>query len=220
MAYILNIDTALESASLCISNDDETISFYENEKQRDHAAWVQPTIKKMMEEKGIRLKDLGAIAVSKGPGSYTGLRIGLSSAKGLAYALNIPLIAISTLDMMAASACDINTDFICPLIDARRMEVYTAVYDKSSARIVEPQAIVLNESSFSDILNSHSVTFFGSGNTKFREITKSQNAFFDNIKSDARNLIKISNKRFLIKDFNTLAYTEPVYIKEFYTPSR
>jgi tRNA threonylcarbamoyladenosine biosynthesis protein TsaB len=220
MPYILNIDTALASASICISNDNESISFYENEKQRDHAAWLQPTIKKMLEETGIRLQDLGAIAVSNGPGSYTGLRIGLSSAKGLSYALNLPLIAISTLDMMAASASATNTDFTCPMIDARRMEVYTALYDKQSARIMEPQAMVLDASSFADILNSHTVTFFGSGNTKFRELTKSQNAAFDNIKSDARSLIKISNNRFQIKDFNTLAYTEPVYIKEFYTTSR
>src|SRR5258708_17366566 len=114
MSYILNIDTAVNNASVCLSKNNELVNIAINENLKDHAAWIQPTIKKLIESAGIRLKEIDAVAVSNGPGSYTGLRIGLSTAKGLCYALNIPLIAIGTLDMMAAAAENKNTDLICP----------------------------------------------------------------------------------------------------------
>jgi len=220
MAYILNIDTALETASICLSNGGELIRFSENEKQRDHAAWLQPGIHQLLTGAGIQLKDLQAVAVSNGPGSYTGLRIGLSSAKGLCYALNIPLIAINTLDMMAAAAIQEKADLFCPMIDARRMEVFTAVYDKESVRVVEPQALILNEGSFIDILETNTVLFFGNGSIKYKMLANSKNAIFKDIKTDAKSLINISYNRFRIKNFDSVAYTQPLYIKEFHNSVR
>lgn len=220
MAYILNIDTALETASICLSKDGELIHFFENEKQRDHAAWLQPGIHKLLTEANIQLSELQAVAVSNGPGSYTGLRIGLSSAKGLCYALNIPLIAISTLDMMAAAAIKEEADLFCPMIDARRMEVYTAMYNKESARVVEPQALILNEESFIDILETNTILFFGNGSMKYKSLAARKNAMFKDIKTDAKSLINISYNRFRIKNFDSLAYTQPLYIKEFHSSVR
>lgn len=220
MAYILNIDTAVETASICLSNEGELIGFSENEKQKEHAAWLQPGIHKLLTGAGIQLTDLQAIAVSNGPGSYTGLRIGLSSAKGLCYALNIPLIAINTLDMMAAAVIQTEADLLCPMIDARRMEVYTAVYNKKSARVVEPQALILDEKSFLDILETNTILFFGNGSIKYKMFAKGKNAIFKDIKTDAKSLINISYNRFRVKNFDSVAYTQPLYIKEFHSSVR
>jgi len=220
MAYILNIDTALETASICLSNEGELIGFSENEKQRYQAAWLQHGVHKLLAVAGIQPKDLQAIAVSNGPGSYTGLRIGLSSAKGLCYALNIPLIAINTLDMMAAAAIQNEADLFCPMIDARRMEVYTAVYDNKSARVVEPHALILNEESFIDMSETSTILFFGNGSVKYKTIAKRKNAIFKDVVINAKNLINISYNRFRIKNFDNIAYTQPFYIKEFHSSVR
>lgn len=220
MAYILNIDTALETASICLSNEGELIGFSENEKQRYQAAWLQHGVHKLLAVAGIQPKDLQAIAVSNGPGSYTGLRIGLSSAKGLCYALNIPLIAINTLDMMAAAAIQNEADLFCPMIDARRMEVYTAVYDNKSARVVEPHALILNEESFIDMSETSTILFFGNGSAKYKTIAKRKNAIFKDVVINAKNLINISYNRFRIKNFDNIAYTQPFYIKEFHSSVR
>jgi tRNA threonylcarbamoyladenosine biosynthesis protein TsaB len=220
MAYILNIDTALETASICLSNEGELIRFSENDKQREHAGWLQPGIHKLLTGAGISVEDLQAIAVSNGPGSYTGLRIGLSSAKGLCYALNIPLIAINTLDMMAAAAIQEQAHLFCPMIDARRMEVYTAVYNRESARVVEPQAMILNEESFMGMLESNTILFFGNGSIKYKMLATGRNAIFKDIKTDAKSLINISYNRFRVKNFDSVAYTQPLYIKEFHSSVR
>ncbi len=216
MAYILNIDTAINNASVCLSEDDQLINISINENQKDHAAWLQPAIKNLAASAGIELKDLDAIAVSIGPGSYTGLRIGLSTAKGLCYALNIPLIAIGTLDMMAIAAENKDADLLCPMIDARRMEVFTAVYKKNMEKIISPCAMILDENSFSGLLINNTVLFFGNGSDKLKRLINHHNAFFDDIQLNSSLLIKISNKRFQISDFDSLAYTEPLYIKNFH----
>jgi tRNA threonylcarbamoyladenosine biosynthesis protein TsaB len=220
MSYILNIDTSVNNASICLSQDDTLINIKVNENQKDHAAWLQPAIKELLASAGIDLKELNAIAVSIGPGSYTGLRIGLSTAKGLCYALNIPLIAIGTLDMMAeaGSKKKNNTELLCPMIDARRMEIFTAVYKKNMETVVEPCAMIVDENSFSDLLKNNSILFFGNGSDKLKKIIGNKNAIFEKIEINASELIKISNKRFLIEDFNSVAYIEPVYIKQFHTP--
>jgi tRNA threonylcarbamoyladenosine biosynthesis protein TsaB len=220
MAYILNIDTAITNASVCLSKNDELISIKINESLKDHSSWLQPAIKDMVNDAGIHLKDLNAVAVSIGPGSYTGLRIGLSTAKGLCYALNIPLIAIGTLDMMAEAGSKKNrkADFLCPMIDARRMEIFTAVYEKSQEILIEPCAMIVDKDSFDDLLRNNTILFYGNGSDKFKRLINNENAIFDNIEINASELIKISNKRFHIEDFNSVAYTEPAYIKQFYTP--
>ena len=121
MAILLHIDTALETASVCLSDNEKVIGLAINEKQKDHAAWLHPAILDLVQAAGLTVSDIEAIGISIGPGSYTGLRIGLSAAKGLCYALNIPLITVDTLYMMAHAIEENNADFICPLIDARRM---------------------------------------------------------------------------------------------------
>lgn len=217
MSYILNIDTAIDSASICISKDDQLINVAVNKNQKDHAAWIQPAIKHLVASSGLSLREINAVAVSIGPGSYTGLRIGLSTAKGLCYALNIPLIAIGTLDMMAAAATQKNCDLICPMIDARRMEVFAAVYKKNLEKVISPAAILLDSNLFEDLLEKNTIIFFGNGSNKFRSVTNNPNALFDNIEINSSLLIKLSNNRLRISDFNNLAYTEPMYIKNFYT---
>src|SRR5687767_1657626 len=129
MALILNIDTAMELASICLSDEKEVLSFSENRDQKDHAGWLQPAIKQVMDDAGFSLSELAAIAVTSGPGSYTGLRVGLSSAKGLCFALKLPLITVNTLEAMAQAVPSEAAALRCPMIDARRMEVFTAIYD-------------------------------------------------------------------------------------------
>ena len=217
MGCILNIDTSIDTASLCLSRNGELVEMAINERQRDHACWLQPAIKKLLLTTGIGIHELGAIAVSTGPGSYTGLRIGLATAKGLCYALNIPLIAIGTLEMMAVAAVDRGTDLICPMIDARRMEIFTAIYNMEMETVVAPCAMILEENSFIDILNRHRVLFFGNGSMKYKKMVSHKNAHFETIEANASQLIKISNKRLGLEDFNSVAYTEPMYIKNFYS---
>ena len=216
MAYVLNIDTAIDRASICLSKNGEPVNLSSNDNPRDQAAWLQPAISDQLAAAGIGFDALKAVAVSVGPGSYTGLRIGLSTAKGLCYALNIPLIAIGTLEMMAAAATDRDADLLCPMIDARRMEVFTAIYNKKMETVLAPCAMVLDENSFTDILNKHTVLFYGNGSTKYKSLSKHENAFFDTITINALQLIKISNRRLVANDFNSLAYTEPMYIKNFH----
>jgi tRNA threonylcarbamoyladenosine biosynthesis protein TsaB len=216
MAYILNIDTAINNASVCLAEDDRLINSSINENQKDHAAWLQPAIKNLVESAGIKLKDLDAIAISIGPGSYTGLRIGLSTAKGLCYALNTPLIAIGTLDIMAVAAENKEVDLICTMIEARRMVVFTAVYKKNMEKIIAPCAMILDQNSFSDLLINNTVLFFGNGSDKLKQLISHRHAFFDDIQISSSLLVKISSKRFHISAFDSLAYTEPVYIKNFH----
>jgi len=217
MAYILNIDTAIDNASVCISKDDQLINIAVNNNQKDHASWIQPAIKNIIALSGLSLNDLAAIAVSIGPGSYTGLRIGLSTAKGLCYALDIPLIAIGTLDMMATAAAQKDCDLICPMIDARRMEVFAALYKKNMEKVIFPSAILLDSNLFDDVLEKNTVLFYGNGSNKFKYVTHHRNALFDDIEINSSLMIKISNNRLRDSEFNSLAYTEPMYIKNFYS---
>ena len=220
MNYILNIDTAVQTASVCLAVDGENIGLVTNPSQKDHAAWLHIAIKKLLDEKNVSLQQLNAIAVSMGPGSYTGLRVGMSTAKGLCYALHIPLITISTLQMMAVAALNEPTDFICPMIDARRMEVFTAVYDKQLAEVTAPFNCILDENSFQNLLQKNTITFFGNGSTKFQNLVQHPNAQFKNIEATAAQLSALSYQYFTKQQFADLAYSEPFYGKEFYTPSK
>jgi tRNA threonylcarbamoyladenosine biosynthesis protein TsaB len=220
MSLILNIDTAVETASLCLSRNAEIIALEINTTPYEHAAWIQPAIRAIMEKSKLALPELDAIAVSIGPGSYTGLRIGLSAAKGLCFALNIPLITVSTLKMMAAAVKNKAVDLICPMIDARRMEVFTALYNKSLDEKEGPQNLVLDENSFSTILASFSILFTGNGCKKFQQISRHTNAIFDDTGINASALVELSFKKHEENDFADLAYTEPAYIKEFYAVPR
>jgi tRNA threonylcarbamoyladenosine biosynthesis protein TsaB len=220
MALILNIDTAVETASVCLSNDAEMINLSVNDSQKDHAAWLHPSIRKLIQETGRTVNDLQAVAISIGPGSYTGLRIGLSAAKGLCYALNIPLIAVGTLEMMAYAVKKEDAQLLCPLIDARRMEVFTAVYDKSLQEIMKPCAMIIDKNSFEDLLSSHKIIFCGNGRKKLQSILCHINAIFSNNIATAANLSYLARKKFQEGKFSDPAYTEPLYLKEFYSPPR
>jgi len=220
MALILNIDTAVDVASLCLAKDGEVLSISKNESQKDHAAWLPIAIKDIFGKNSLELRSVDAIAVTGGPGSYTGLRIGMATAKGICYALDKPLISLNTLLMMANAANDESADLLCPMIDARRMEVFAAIYTKELQIIKEPAAITLNENSFDEYLLNDSICFFGNGSNKFKAIKKHEKAIFKDLKADASSMTSLSEKKFAEKGFADLAYAEPLYLKEFYSPAR
>jgi tRNA threonylcarbamoyladenosine biosynthesis protein TsaB len=216
MPLILHIDTALDKASVCISHDGVVPGLLKNKIQKDHAAWIQPAIAKLLNQTGYEMKHLNAVALSNGPGSYTGLRVGLATAKGICFALNIPLITISTLDIMAHAAGDKTSDLLCPMIDARRMEVYTALYDKQFNILLPPQAMILTETGFHEYLKTHSIGFFGNGALKFKTIMNHQNARFSEPEINVSHMIPLAEKKYRQQEFANLAYTEPFYIKDFF----
>ena len=220
MALILNIDTAIETASVCLAKDAEVLSIVKNEKQKDHAAWLHLAIKDVFEKNALEIRTIDAMAVMGGPGSYTGLRIGMATVKGICYALAKPMIILNTLQVMANAAKNENADLLCPMIDARRMEVFTALYSKDLQTIKEPAAITLNEKSFDEELANHSICFFGNGKVKFRSINKNENAFFRSIDTDASHMVSLSEDKFRQKEFADLAYAEPIYLKEFNAPAK
>ncbi|HVZ57411.1 MAG TPA: tRNA (adenosine(37)-N6)-threonylcarbamoyltransferase complex dimerization subunit type 1 TsaB [Chitinophagaceae bacterium] len=221
MALILHIDTALDAASICLARGEQVLATAENARRQDHAAWLQPAIRALLDGEGLKPASLEAVAVTAGPGSYTGLRIGMATAKGLCYALNLPLITVSTLEVLAAAAwADAPpADLVCPMVDARRQEVFTAVYDRELREVMTPTAMVLSEPGFSELLDTHTVLFTGNGSPKFEAMTRSPRALFKSIHLQAALLVKFSHKRFHEKQFADLAYAEPLYIKEFYTTS-
>ena len=218
MSYILNIETAVTSASVCLAEDQEPISLKINPSQKDSAAWLHIAIRDLLAEHKLTLPDLAAVAISAGPGSYTGLRVGMAAAKGLCYVLQKPLITINTLTMMAASANAEETELFCPMIDARRMEVFTAIYNKNLQEIVAPVNLILENQTFSELLKDHSITFFGNGSEKFKNILQHANARFRNIETSAKDMTALSFSKFKQKDFADLAYAEPYYGKEHYSP--
>lgn len=215
MPFLLHIDTALEKASIMLSRNGQRIAIAENSSQKDHASWLHPSILDLSKNNEFSLDDLDAIAVTIGPGSYTGLRVGLATAKGLCFALNKPLIAINTLDLMASGAVSVQTELICPMIDARRMEVYTAIYDKDLQYLLKPTSIILDPSSFEKKLAAHTISFFGNGSGKFSSICKNYNASFPDITTNMDNMITMAEKSMENNVFADLQTIEPLYIKNF-----
>jgi tRNA threonylcarbamoyladenosine biosynthesis protein TsaB len=218
MSLVLNIDTALESASICLARDEEIISLAINENPKGHAAWLHSTVADMLQKNNYTPNQLEAIAVSIGPGSYTGLRVGLSAAKGFCYALHIPLIAINTLKVIAFAVKDEATNLICPMIDARRMEVFVAIYDKFLRENSAARALLLDETSFSSLLSTDKILFCGTGSKKLQPLLTNVNASFSNTSSNASHLAALAQISFINKEYADLAYTEPLYLKEFYSP--
>ena len=229
MPLILNIDTATEFASICLSKDGVVIGFEENREQKSHASFLQPAIQKSMVNGQWSMDELDAIAVTNGPGSYTGLRVGLASAKGLCFVLNKPLILLNTLEVMTNGIMNNEVDnskfkiqnsklLFCPMIDARRMEVFTALYNENLEYLLQPTAMVLDENSFTEHLLNNKIIFSGSGAEKFSNIIKNENAIFSNVQYSAKDMIQLSEKAFVEKKFADLAYSSPNYGKEFYTP--
>jgi len=223
MSLILNIDTAIDTAFISIAKDGEIIAVMSNAAQKDHGGFLQPAIKEMLKITGITMKDLDAVSISVGPGSYTGLRVGMASAKGLCYALNKPLITIGTLEILAFAAIvasgntpNPGTLLLCPMIDARRMEVFTALYNHQLAPVLAPCAMILDENSFANRLLKNKILFFGNGAKKWELICRNENAIFKPIFNNPLAMSKLAHDKFKDKDFADLAYTEPLYLKEFF----
>ena len=219
MIDILLIDTAVSSASVCLARDGEQISLRTNDSQKDHAAWIHTAIRDVLKEGNSDIEKISAVAISNGPGSYTGLRVGLSAAKGICYASNKPLITINTLLLMAMAAKECEADLLCPMIDARRMEVFTAVYTKELQQVIAPCSMILEENSFQSLLDKNIICFFGNGSEKFFSTFSPKNALLKPVVFSAANMIKLVYNKFEYSDFEDLAYSEPFYFKEFYLPS-
>ncbi|MBA4140526.1 MAG: tRNA (adenosine(37)-N6)-threonylcarbamoyltransferase complex dimerization subunit type 1 TsaB [Segetibacter sp.] len=222
MALILNIDTATDIASVCISENGTSIAYRENHQQKEHASFVHAAINTILIEAGKSLQQIDAFAVTSGPGSYTGLRVGLATAKGFCFALNKPLITINTLYVMAQAAIMakpllINNLLYCPMIDARRMEVYTAIFNHDLQIQLQPAAIILESSTFDLWLQQSSILFFGSGSAKLKDLLSTEKAIFADIEFNAKNLARLAETSFSEEKFADVAYTEPDYIKNFFS---
>lgn len=216
MAFILNIETATSVCSVALSKDGVTISEEKNTIGQNHAKLLTVLVKKVFNETNLSISDLDAVAISQGPGSYTGLRIGTSVAKGICYAKDIPLIAVNTLQILANQAELSSTMLRCPMIDARRMEVYCQLFDAQLQPISEIEAKILNENSFQEILTEKNIAFFGDGAAKFHEICSEPKAqFIANKVPLASQMALLSERAFLQQQFVDVAYFTPAYLKKF-----
>lgn len=227
MALILGIETSTKACSTALYNDSTLLaSRFQHQDAYIHAEKLNPLIEELFQESGKSIKNLDAVALSQGPGSYTGLRIGTSSSKGICYALNIPLISINTLKLMAKTVITsesevLKNDLFIPLVDARRMEVYTAVFDAELNRVESTQAKIIDNYSFSEYLKQSRVFFFGDGMEKIKPFfSNHKNAFFiDNIHPNAAKMGEFINEKWSRKEFEDLAYFEPFYLKDFIATS-
>jgi tRNA threonylcarbamoyladenosine biosynthesis protein TsaB len=219
MATILQLETATQVCSAAISINGETVALKEQMASNIHAGSLTLFIKDVMDTAGLRFSDLDAVAVSKGPGSYTGLRIGVSTAKGLCFALDLPLIGIDTLQMMSAGFLATQENYkglICAMIDARRMEVFTALFDTQLNCIGATEAKIIDEHSFADELNANNITFLGDGALKCAAVIQHANASFSEQNfNSAANMSELAFKAYKDKEFEDVAYFEPFYLKDF-----
>jgi tRNA threonylcarbamoyladenosine biosynthesis protein TsaB len=217
VTYILNLETATKNCSVSISQHGKTILCKEiAESGYSHAERLHVFIEECLKESNITFKDLSAIAVSQGPGSYTGLRIGVSTAKGLCFALDLPLIAIDTLQVLA-SQLTITEGVIIPMIDARRMEVYSAIYNSDYEKTREVQAEILTENSFEEI--AETIHFVGDCSEKAKTVLTNSNFIFHEeiVYPSANEMSELSFKKFQDSNFEDVAYFEPYYLKDFMT---
>lgn len=218
MALILGIETSTKNCSVALFLGDKLISERSLLSEKySHSETLTIFIQGLFNDTDYLLSDLDSISVSIGPGSYTGLRIGVSTAKGLCYALNIPLISVFTLQSMSQSISDEDPSFdlYCPMIDARRMEVYSAFYDNKNNEVRKIQADIIDSSTFSHLLDKK-IVFFGDGSEKCKDIINSEKAvFLNDVYPSAKNLMKISNRKFKESNFEDIAYFEPFYLKDF-----
>jgi len=216
MALILSIETSTTNCSVSLSKKGKLLVVKEDyDKNYSHAERLHVYINDVLKHDKVSVNDIDAVAISKGPGSYTGLRIGVSAAKGLCYALNIPLISIPTLESLAHQVTK-NDGVIVSMLDARRLEVYSAVFDSSYKQIRETKAEVLNEDSFSKYLKNGNVYFIGNGVEKTKSLISHQNAIYiDDKLPSAKELGNIAFNKYKISDFEDVAYFEPYYLKDF-----
>jgi tRNA threonylcarbamoyladenosine biosynthesis protein TsaB len=225
MATILNIETSTEVCSVVLAKDGEFLFEKESAEGLNHSELLTVFIEELFAENNLQMNILDAVAVSKGPGSYTGLRIGVSVAKGLCYALEIPLIAVGTLDALGFFASQsLNRNgttledslLFCPMIDARRMEVYTTLYNAKGENIQPVSAEIIDENSFSSFLKDHKIQFFGNGAAKCKSLLTHPNALFEGPSiTSARFMQNLTEKKYNNNEFENVAYFEPFYLKDF-----
>ncbi|GAB1453292.1 tRNA (adenosine(37)-N6)-threonylcarbamoyltransferase complex dimerization subunit type 1 TsaB [Draconibacterium sp.] len=226
MALILNIETSTEVCSVSISQNGQTLFKKESLEGLNHSRVLTVFIEEIFKENNIEPKMLDAVAVSKGPGSYTGLRIGVSVAKGLCYGLDIPLISVNSLEIIGIYAAqnlekyilskNEKTVLFCPMIDARRMEVYTALYNLKGEEIRQVSAEIIDEHFLSDLFESHEIMFFGNGADKCKHLITHKNSIFQGPKTTSAEFMQmIADEKFSKKQFEDVAYFEPFYLKNF-----
>jgi tRNA threonylcarbamoyladenosine biosynthesis protein TsaB len=219
MANILNIHTATETAIVNLTNGHKVVSTLTNHETKEHASFLHIAIQKILEDQKINVKELSSIGVTSGPGSYTGIRVGLAAAKGLCYALKIPMITFSSLELLARSAIDLKPDpkaLYCSMIDARRMEIYTAMYDVDLQEKMPPSAMIIDENSFSEILAGNKIYFIGSGSDKFKQLIKNENALFIPGDISSKSIAEISWEKYKSNKFQNIFDAHPLYIKDFH----
>lgn len=216
MATILCLETATTNCSVALSVNGNVVSIKEDYNQSfSHAERLHSFIEEVLNQASVALKDLDAVAVSKGPGSYTGLRIGVSAAKGLCFSLNLPLISIPTLQSLSHQVTE-EFDYVIPMLDARRMEVYAAVFNGHKEMIRRTLAEIVNEDSFDSYLEQGKVAFVGNGVAKFQEICAHPNAvFLNDLLPSAKEMAALSQEKFNQNAFEDVAYFEPYYLKDF-----
>lgn len=222
---ILHIETSTNVCSVALSKGEQLLCYKESHEDKAHGRLLTLFIDEVFQKSNTDISALDAVSVGKGPGSYTGLRIGVSVAKGICYAQNIPLIAIGTLEILTIEAInklskegamDTQNILYCPMLDARRMEVYTANYDRNFKLVKEICAEIIDENSFVTELDNYKVYFFGNGSDKCKEVISNENAIFiKEIFPKAENMIELSYQAFLQEKFEDVAYFEPYYLKEF-----
>ena len=222
MAVILNIETSTDVCSVALTSEGQVLDHRENYEGQTHATLLSQYVKEMLDYARSREMKIDAIAVSIGPGSYTGLRIGLSEAKGLAFGLNVPLIGVNTLQLLTVTTMfnhfiDDDNLLYVPMIDARRMEVYTAAYAPSLEAVLEPQAMILDEQSFGHLLEqSYTLVLMGNGSDKARQVlTRDGVRFVEGIKPVAVDMLALAEKAYREQAFIDVAYSTPLYLKEF-----
>ncbi len=225
MALILNIESSTEVCSVSLARDGKIIQTLENPTGQNHAKLLTSYIQELFKNNDMPIKKLDAVAVSGGPGSYTGLRIGVASAKGICYGLNIPLIAITSLAAMSHHIIHHAADYglpddenllFCPMIDARRMEVYSALFDRTEQMVREIKADIIDHLSYLQYLEKGKVVFFGNGAGKCKGIISQANALFiEHVTTSASYMTALSEKAYTQNNFVDLAYYEPFYLKDF-----
>ncbi len=218
MATILNIETSTEVCSVTIAKEGELLFKKESQEGLNHSELLTVFIENLFTENNFQLNHLDAVAVSKGPGSYTGLRIGVSVAKGLCYGLDIPLIAVNSLEILGVSAAENSSEkmLFCPMIDARRMEVYTALYNHKGEEIEPVSAEIIDPAFHASYLASNKILFFGNGAEKCKTQINHPNAVFgEPQKTSAQFMQKLTEEKYNKKEFEDVAYFEPFYLKNF-----
>ena len=221
MSRILCVDTSSFICSVSVFENLSLISSNSTEVEKSHSKLIIQLIDQSLKDAKIKINEVDAFAVSMGPGSYTGLRIGVSTIKGLCYSLEKPLISINTLEILSKSALNhinnYNDFFICPMIDARRMEVFTKMLDNDFNEVEKDKALILDDKSFNDIGGGKSIYFFGDGSNKFQKITNNKNFhFIDNIISSSKHMGELANIKYENNQFENLTTFEPFYIKDFF----